>query len=132
MKVKQGQPGPPAPALAVCLAGLFFLLAMGVALLGNLYRAVAADADENGTHRTALSCVVNQLAGGGSSGRPVGESLRAFPPRTTERWRTARCISPSSTATTASSGNSYGGGAPDSHPRTAPPSCPGFAGLRPE
>ena len=34
MKFNQGQPGLRS-ALAVCLAGLFFLLAMGVALLGG-------------------------------------------------------------------------------------------------
>ena len=60
-------------ALVICLAGLFFLLAMGVALLGsNLYRAVAADADENYAHRTALSYVVNQLRRGDNGGLAVG------------------------------------------------------------
>lgn len=61
MKFEQGRRGLRS-ALVLCLAGLFFLLAMGVALLGsNLYRAVAADADENYVHRTALSYVANQI-----------------------------------------------------------------------
>lgn len=84
MKFNQGQPGLRS-ALAVCLAGLFFLLAMGVALLGgNLYRAVAADADENDTHRTALSYVVNQLRRGDNGGLAVGEFEGVPAARTTE------------------------------------------------
>lgn len=48
--------------LVVCLVGLYFLLAMGVTLLGsNIYRAVASSADETSVHRTALSYVVNQV-----------------------------------------------------------------------
>lgn len=56
-------------AAAVSLAALFFLLAVGVTLLGSgVYRSVAADANSNYTRRTALSYVVNQIrrSGGGA------------------------------------------------------------------
>lgn len=44
------------------LCGLFAVLCMGLTLLSaGVYRAVAADADKNYTHRTALSYVVNQV-----------------------------------------------------------------------
>lgn len=45
-----------------CLVGLYFVLAIGVTLLGSgIYRSVAASADENSTHRIALSYVANQM-----------------------------------------------------------------------
>lgn len=44
------------------LCGLFAVLCMGLALLSSgAYRAVAAAAQENYTHRTALSYLVNQV-----------------------------------------------------------------------
>lgn len=84
MKFDQDKPGLRS-ALVLCLAGLFFLLAMGVALLGsNLYRAVAADSDGNYAHRTALSYVVNQLRRGDNGGIAVGEFEGVGAVRTTE------------------------------------------------
>lgn len=60
-------------AVVICLAAFFFLLAMGVTLLGSsVYRAAAADADENAAHRTALSYVVNQIRRGDAGGVVVG------------------------------------------------------------
>lgn len=44
------------------LCGLFAVLCMGLALLSSgVYRTVAAAAEENYTHRTALSYLVNQV-----------------------------------------------------------------------
>lgn len=60
-------------AVVICLAAFFFLLAMGVTLLGSsVYRAAAADSDENAAHRTALSYVVNQIRRGDAGGVAVG------------------------------------------------------------
>ena len=48
--------------VVVCLAGLYFVLAIGVTLLGSsIYRATAADAKDNSDRRTALSYVANQI-----------------------------------------------------------------------
>jgi len=44
------------------LIAAFFLLAMGITLLGSsVYRGVVAGSDENYTHRTALSYLANQI-----------------------------------------------------------------------
>lgn len=60
-------------AVVICLAAFFFVLAMGVTLLGSsVYRAAAADADVNAAHRTALSYVVNQIRRGDAGGVAVG------------------------------------------------------------
>lgn len=49
-------------ALVVVLCALFFLLAMGITLLGSgVYRGVVAAADRNYIQRTALSYLVNQI-----------------------------------------------------------------------
>ncbi|MBM6871668.1 DUF4860 domain-containing protein [Pseudoflavonifractor phocaeensis] len=49
-------------ALVAALCALFFLLAMGVTLMGSsVYRGVVAASDENYGQRTALSYVVNQV-----------------------------------------------------------------------
>lgn len=66
-------------ALVICLAALYFVLAMGVALLGaNLYRATAADAQTNAAHRVALSYVANQVRRGDAPGLAVG-SFEGYP-----------------------------------------------------
>lgn len=63
-------------ALTLLLCALFFLLAMGLVLLSSgVYRGVAAASDENFTHRTALSYLVNQVRRGDVSG---GVSLGRF------------------------------------------------------
>lgn len=49
-------------ALVVVLCALFFLLAMGITLLGSgVYRGVVTAADRNYIQRTALSYLVNQI-----------------------------------------------------------------------
>lgn len=49
-------------ALVVVLCALFFLLSMGITLLGSgVYRGVVAAADRNYIQRTALSYLVNQI-----------------------------------------------------------------------
>lgn len=59
--------------IVVCLVGLYFVLAVGVTLLGSsIYRAVAVSADENSTHRTALSYVANQVRRGDAESVAVG------------------------------------------------------------
>lgn len=56
------------------LAGLYFVLAIGVTLLGSgTYRSVAAAADQRYTQRTALSYVVNQVRRGGEEVVAVGD-----------------------------------------------------------
>lgn len=63
-------------AVTVVLCALFFLLAMGVVLLGSgIYRDAAAASDENFTHRTALSYVINQVRRGDVAG---GVTLGSF------------------------------------------------------
>ena len=48
--------------LVVVLCALFFILAMGVTLLGSgVYRDVVAVSDKNEAERTALSYLVNQV-----------------------------------------------------------------------
>lgn len=65
--------------IVVCLIGLYFVLAVGVTLLGSsIYRAVAASADENSTHRTALSYVANQVRRGDGETVAVG-SFGGYP-----------------------------------------------------
>lgn len=57
-----------------CLAGLYFVLAIGVTVLGSsIYRSVAVAADENSTHRAALSYVVNQVRRSGKDTVALGE-----------------------------------------------------------
>lgn len=68
-------------ALVLCLAGLYFLLAMGVALMGTgIYRSVAKSGDVNSAQRTALSYVVNQVRRGDREGVAVGrfQGVRAL------------------------------------------------------
>lgn len=49
-------------ALTAALCSLFFLLAMGITLMGSgVYRGVAAAAETHDTQRTALSYVINQV-----------------------------------------------------------------------
>lgn len=49
-------------AAVFSLCALFAILAMGLTLLSSsVYRATAADADTNYTHRTALSYLMNQV-----------------------------------------------------------------------
>ncbi|OUN05300.1 hypothetical protein B5G43_13505 [Flavonifractor sp. An92] len=49
-------------ALVVVLCALFFVLAMGITLLGSsVYRGVVAASDRNYTQRTALSYLINQV-----------------------------------------------------------------------
>lgn len=65
-------------ALTLVLCALFFLLAMGLALLSSgAYRGVAAASDANYVHRTALSYLINQLrrcdVAGGVSVRSFGD-----------------------------------------------------------
>lgn len=49
-------------ALVVVLCALFFVLAMGITLLGSsVYRGVVAASDRNYTQRTALSYLINQI-----------------------------------------------------------------------
>lgn len=49
-------------ALVAALCALFFLLAMGVTLMGSsVYRGTVASASENYSQRTALSYLVNQI-----------------------------------------------------------------------
>lgn len=63
-------------AVTVVLCALFFLLAIGVVLLGSgVYRGTAAAADENFTHRTALGYLTNQIRRGDVAG---GLSLGSF------------------------------------------------------
>ena len=63
-------------AVTVVLCALFFLLAIGVVLLGSgVYRGTAAAADENFTHRTALGYLTNQIRRGDVEG---GLSLGQF------------------------------------------------------
>ncbi|MEG1857596.1 MAG: DUF4860 domain-containing protein [Pseudoflavonifractor sp.] len=60
--------------VVVLLAALFFLLAMGVALLGSqVYRSAVQDSDENYIHRSALSYVVNQVRRGDAGGVTVAD-----------------------------------------------------------
>ena len=60
--------------LALC--GLFAALSMGLTLLAaGVYRAVAAAADENYSHRTALSYLVNQIRRADEAG---GVALGSF------------------------------------------------------
>lgn len=56
-------------AVVLALCAVFLILAMGVTLLGSgVYRSVAASADDNYTHRTALSYLVNQIRRADASG----------------------------------------------------------------
>lgn len=49
-------------AAVIALCGLFAVLAMGLALLSSgVYRAAAAQSDQNYTRRTALSYLINQV-----------------------------------------------------------------------
>lgn len=49
-------------ALVVVLCALFFVLAMGITLLGSsVYRGVVSASDRNYTQRTALSYLINQV-----------------------------------------------------------------------
>ena len=75
--MKPNQPGRALrPVLTVVLCALFFLLAMGIVLLGSgVYRGAVAAADENYIHRTALSYLVNQVRRGDAAG---GVSLGSF------------------------------------------------------
>lgn len=51
--------------LVVVLCALFFLMAMGITLLGSgIYRDTVATSDQNFTCRTALSYLVNQVRRG--------------------------------------------------------------------
>lgn len=60
--------------IILCLAGVYFLSAMGVSLLsGSVYQAVAASASDSSHRRTALSYVANQLRRGDSGGVAVGD-----------------------------------------------------------
>ncbi len=54
-------------ALVAVLCALFFLLAMGITLLGSsVYRQTVSTSDDNYTQRTALSYLVNQVRRAGS------------------------------------------------------------------
>lgn len=54
--------GKPYHVLALLLCAVFFLLAVGLALLSaGAYRSTAAAAEENDARRTALSFLVNQV-----------------------------------------------------------------------
>lgn len=58
--------------LVLCLAGLFFLLAAGVAILSSgIYRSVVSTGDANATQRTALSYIANQVRRGDAEGVAV-------------------------------------------------------------
>lgn len=58
--------------LIILLCGMFFVLAMGVTLLGSgVYQKVVAASDTNYTHRTGLSFLVNQLRRGDNGAAQV-------------------------------------------------------------
>lgn len=54
-------------ALVLVLCALFFVLAMGITLLGSgVYRGVVSASDRNYTQRTALSYLINQVRRSGT------------------------------------------------------------------
>lgn len=56
-------------ALVAALSALFFLLAMGITLMGSsVYRSTAAASDAHYTARTAVSYLANQLRQGDRTG----------------------------------------------------------------
>lgn len=66
-------------ALVVVLCALFFILAMGITLLGSgVYRDVVAVSDGNETKRTALSYLINQVRRSWSVGVGSFEYLPAL------------------------------------------------------
>ena len=66
-------------ALVAALCALFFLLAMGITLLGSsVYRETVASSDANYTQRTALSYLVNQVRRAGGVAVGTFESYPAL------------------------------------------------------
>ncbi|HEX3000455.1 MAG TPA: DUF4860 domain-containing protein, partial [Armatimonadota bacterium] len=67
MKQNRGSALRTVAVLALC--AVFFVLAMGVTLLGSgIYRGTVSASDENYTHRTALSYLANQIRRGDVAG----------------------------------------------------------------